>query len=272
MSKPFTNKVKQLLAAGGTAWGAATMGPTPLAAKLTATTGVDWVWIDTEHSSYGAESIEMLPPLIRQSGSMPMVRIAGLDPWLMKKALDVGAQAVMIPQVDNAEQARLAVQYAKYPPVGTRGISPMWTFYNDIEWSDYLPYANDETLIVVQVESPSAVAQVEEIAQVEGVDVVLAGPMDLSAALGHIGEIGHPKVQQFLAEFPARVTKFGKTAGIALGSYEAAAKAWRQGYRYINFGNLYFDGVHGIKANLARLKALETGVEPAAPSGEAFTA
>ena len=91
-------------------------------------------------------------------------------------------------------------------------------------------------------------------------------------ALGHIGEIEHPEVQKFLAEFPARVTKYGKTAGIALGSYESAAKAWRQGYRYINFGNLYFDGVNGIKANLAKLKALESGgtVEPAA--GEAFTA
>ena len=166
----------------------------------------------------------------------------------------------------------MAVQYAKYPPMGTRGVSPMWTFYNDIEWKDYLRYANDDTLIVVQVESPSAMEQVEAIAQVEGVDVVLAGPMDLSAALGHIGEIEHPEVQKFLAEFPARVTKYGKTAGIALGSYESAAKAWRQGYRYINFGNLYFDGVNGIKANLAKLKALESGgtVEPAA--GEAFTA
>ena len=248
------------------------MGPTPLAAKLTATTGVDWVWIDTEHASYASESIELLPPLIRQSGSMPMVRIAGLDPSLMKKALDIGAQAVMIPQIDNAEQARLAVQYAKYPPMGTRGVSPMWTFYNDIEWKDYLRYANDDTLIVVQVESPSGVEQVEAIAQVEGVDVVLAGPMDLSAALGHIGEIEHPEVQKFLADFPARVTKYGKTAGIALGSYDSAAKAWHQGYRYINFGNLYFDGVNGIKANLAKLKALENGgtVEPEAV--EAFTA
>jgi len=177
----------------------------------------------------------------------------------MKKALDIGAQAVMVPQIDNAEQARLAVQYAKYPPVGTRGISPMWTFYNDIQWSDYLAHANSETLIVVQVESIEALDQVEAIAAVDGVDVVLAGPMDLSAALGHIGEIGHPDVQKFLADFPARVAKMGKTAGIALGSYDSAVTAWQQGYRYINFGNLYFDGVHGIKASLAKLRELEIG-------------
>lgn len=251
------NKVKTLLASGATAWGASTLSPNPLIAKLTATTGVDFVWIDTEHSSFGAESIELLPPLIRQSGTMPMVRIAGLDPSLMKKALDVGAQAIMIPQIDNADQAKLAVQYAKYPPIGTRGISPMWTFYNDVPWNEYLPIANEETLIVAQVESIEALDQVEAIAAVDGIDVVLAGPMDLSAALGHIGEIGHPEVQKFLADFPARVAKMGKTPGIALGSYEAAALAYERGYRFINFGNIVFDGVHGIKANLAKLRALE---------------
>ncbi len=256
MNKRFANPIKEKLAAGGTAWGSATMGPTALAAKFTASTGVDFVWIDTEHASYGAESIELVPPVVRQSGAVPMVRVAALDPALIKKALDVGAQAVMVPQVNNAAEAKRAVEYAKYPPVGTRGVSPMWTFYNDVDWKDYLPQANDEILIVVQVESPEGVRELEAIAQVEGVDVVLAGPMDLSAAFGHIGQIGHPEVQQFLAEFPPRVAKYGKTPGIALGSYEAAEKAWRQGYRYINFGNLYFDGVHGIKANLAKLKAL----------------
>ena len=233
------------------------MSTSPLAAKLVATSGVDFVWIDTEHASFGTESIELLPTLVRQSDCMPMVRIAGLDPWLMKKALDIGAQAVMIPQVDGAEQAATAVRHAKYAPHGTRGISPMWTFFNDIEWKDYLPCANDETMIIVQVETRLATEQVELMAQVEGVDVVLAGPMDLSATLGHMAEIEHPVVQKFLEEFPERVTKFGKTAGIAVGSYEAAALAYKRGYRYIAFGNLFFDGFHGLRANLAKLKELE---------------
>lgn len=261
MSNRFENKVKNLLSTGGTAWGASTMGTDPLAAKLTATTGVDFVWIDTEHSSFGAESIELLPALIRQSESMPLVRIAGLDPSLMKKALDIGAQGIMIPQIDSAEEARLAVQYAKYPPMGTRGISPMWTFYNDIPWSEYLPHANDEIVVVVQVESVSALDQVEAIAAVDGVDIVFAGPMDLSAALGQIGQPQHPEVQRFIEDFPARVASAGKIAGIALGGYASSAKAWSQGYRFIIFGNLYFDGFHGIKANLAKLKALSAKSE-----------
>lgn len=250
----MTNPVKRILSTGGTAWGASTLSPNPLIAKLTATSGADFVWIDTEHASFGAESIEMLPPLIRQSGAMPLIRVAGLDPNLIKKALDIGGQGIMIPQIDSPAQARLAVEYAKYPPLGTRGISPMWTFYNDVPWSEYLPIANDDTLIVVQVESIAALDQVEAIAAIEGVDVVLAGPMDLSAALGHIGQIQHQAVQDFLASFPARVASAGKIPGIALGSVESAEKAWQQGYRFINFANIVFDGLHGIKAGLAHLR------------------
>ncbi|MBZ2184937.1 MAG: hypothetical protein K7J46_09510 [Bryobacter sp.] len=253
------NPVKKLLAAGGTAWGASTLGPTPLIAKLTATTGVDFVWIDTEHSSFGAESIELLPPLIRQSGAMPLVRVAGIDSSLIKKALDVGAQGIMVPQVDDAAEARRIVQYAKYPPVGTRGVSPMWTFYNDVPWGEYLPEANEESLIVAQVESLAGMENVEAIAAVEGIDVVLAGPMDLSASMGLIGQLQHERVQQFLAEFPARVSSQGKVAGIALGSVESAEKAWRQGYRFINFANAVFDGLSGIRRGLAHLKSVAEG-------------
>lgn len=250
------NPVKKVLAAGGTAWGASTLGPTPLIAKLTATTGVDFVWIDTEHSSFGAESIELLPPLIRQSGAMPLVRVAGTDAVLIKQALDIGAQGIMVPQVEDAAEARRIVEYAKYPPVGSRGVSPMWTFYNDVAWGDYLPVANDESLIVAQVETVRGMENVEAIAAVEGIDVVLAGPMDLSAAMGLIGQTQHEKVQAFLAEFPARVRSQGKVAGIALGSVEAAEKSWKQGYRFINFANAVFDGLSGIKRGVAHLRAL----------------
>ncbi|MBI3208658.1 MAG: 4-hydroxy-2-oxo-heptane-1,7-dioate aldolase [Candidatus Solibacter usitatus] len=252
----YENKVKKKLAAGGTAWGAGTVIASDLAAKWAAGTGVDFIWIDTEHMHFATESIHMMPIMVRASGAMPMVRVSNLDPGLIKKALDIGASAVMIPQVDNAQQAELVVKYAKYPPQGNRGISPMWSFYMDISWEDYLPHANDETMVVVQVETKEALSKVEEIAAVEGVDVVLAGPMDLSAAHDHIGQISHPSVQKFLEEFPARVTKQGKTAGIALGSYESAVIAWKRGFRFINFANILHDGVRGIKADLARLREL----------------
>jgi 2-keto-3-deoxy-L-rhamnonate aldolase RhmA len=160
----------------------------------------------------------------------------------------------MLPQIDNADQAQLAVRYSKYPPAGSRGVSPMWTFYNNVDWKDYLPEANDEIMVVAQVESAEALDQVEAIAATPGVDVVFAGPADLAASLGHIGDTTHPKVQQFLADFPARVTKYGKAAGISVGGVEASFKAYTQGYRFINYGNLLWEGANGLKANLKQLR------------------
>lgn len=253
----FENPVKKKLAAGKTAWGAATGVADELANQLTIGTGIDFLWIDTEHSTFGLDDIRLIPVQARRAGCMPMIRVAGLDPNLIKKALDLGASAVMIPQVNNAEEARLAVQYAKYPPQGSRGVSPLWTFYMNVPWSEYLPHANDEICLVAQVESPEGMANVEEIAAVEGIDVVFAGPMDLSASLGVIGQVGHPDVKRFLAEFPKRVSAAGKYAGISVGGYEASLECYQQGYRFINFGGLLFAGVRGLTSDLERLRAAE---------------
>ena len=250
----FENSVKQKLLKGEVVWGAAPVLPHPLAIQLAVDSGADFIWIDTEHASFGMEALELTPAMIRAKDVMPMIRVSNLDQGLIKKALDVGAMAVMIPQIDNSAQAELAVTYAKYPPLGTRGVSPMWTFYNGVDWKQYLPAANDEIMVVVQVESVEALNQVELIAQVPGVDVVFAGPADLAAAMGHIGDTNHPEVQKFLADFPVRVSRYGKAAGISVGGVEASFKAFQQGYRFINFGNILWDGANGLKANLAELQ------------------
>jgi len=255
----FENPVKQKLAAGGAAFGAVVLAPHPIAMQYAVNSGADFVWIETEHMPFGTESIEQLPIIARRKGVTPLIRVSNNDPGLIKKALDVGASAIMVPQVENAEQARQVVNYAKYPPQGSRGVSPMWTFYMDVPWKDYLPVANDETLIVVQIESAAAMAEVEAIAAVDGVDVLLAGPMDLSASLGLVTQITHPDVDKYLVEFPARVTKAGKVPGIAVAGYDAAAKALARGYRFINFGNVLNDGAKGIAADLERLRALPIG-------------
>ena len=252
----FENPVKQKLAAGGVAFGAVVLAPNPLVMQYAINAGPDFIWIETEHTPFGTESVECLPVMARRKGITPMIRICNLDAGLIKKALDVGASTLMIPQVESADEARRIVNYAKYPPQGSRGVSPMWTFYMDVPWKDYLPVANEETMIVVQIESTSAMDQVEEIAAVDGVDVLLAGPMDLSASLGIVTQTTHPDVERYLTEFPARVTKAGKVPGIAVAGYDAAAKAVSRGYRFINFGNVLNDGAKGIAADLEKLRAL----------------
>ena len=251
----FENKVKTLLAEGKAAWGAGLPDGSDFIAKLTVDTGIDFLWIDTEHRPYDATDIPWIPVLCRMKDCVPIVRVAGLDPQLIKKALDVGAAGVMLPQINNAEEARRAVQYAKYPPEGSRGVSPWWTFFMDVSYEDYLPAANHETCVVVQIESPEGIENLEEIAAVEGVDVLFAGPLDLSAALGHIGQVDHPEVQSFLEEFPRRVSRCGKASGITLRGFEAGKKAYEAGYRFIVFGGLIVQGMAGLKEDLERLRA-----------------
>jgi len=265
-SKVFENKVKKLLSQGQAAWGAGLLDSSLLMAKLTVNTGIDFLWIDTEHSVYGLDSIFMLPVICRMNGCVPLVRVATLDPGLIKKALDIGASAIMIPQVNNAAEARLAVRYAKYPPEGTRGVSPTWTIFMDVSYSDYLPAANEETCVIVQVETPEGIGNLEAIAEVEGVDVVFAGPSDLAASLGHIGQNTHPVVESFLEQFPRRVAKAGKASGISLAGLEACRQAYEQGYRFINIGHILLQGHLGLTADLKRLR--ETAARPGGESAE----
>ena len=250
----FENPVKLKLARGEAVWGTSALVADPFAWQLVIAVGPDFLWMDTEHSVYDSHHFGLVPILARQQGCTPMIRVAGLDSSLIKKALDAGASAIMVPQVNNAEEARAAVRYAKYPPQGTRGVSPGWTFYMNIPWDDYLPHANHETCVVVQVESVEGMENVEAIAAVEGVDVVFAGPMDLSAALGAIGKPQDPKVQSFLADFPKRVATQGKAAGVTTTSVADAQKRYQQGYRYMSFGNLLFTGQTGLIRELKELR------------------
>lgn len=253
----FENKVKQLLAQGKAAWGASLPDAAELIAKLTVDTGVDFLWIDTEHRPFDTYEVRWIPMICRLKQCATLIRVAGLDSQQIKKSLDIGASCIMVPQVNTAEEARLAVQYSKYPPQGSRGVSPLWPIFLDVSYDDYLPVANDETCVVVQIESPAGIQNLEAIASVEGVDVVFAGPLDLSASLGVIGQTGHPKVQKFLEEFPRRVAACGKASGITLVGYEPCKRAYEQGYRFINIGSLAFQGTIGLKADLQKLRQVE---------------
>ena len=253
----FENRVKRLLASGRAAWGIGAVDESEYSAKLAIDCGADFLWIDLEHRPYGVSEVRWLPILCRQKGVAPLVRVPNLDGGVIKKALDIGANTVMVPQVGTVDEAKRAVEYAKYPPQGSRGITPTWTTFMDVSWDDYLPAANAETCVVVQIESPAGIANLDAIAAVDGVDVVFAGPSDLSASLGVIGQLRHPKVQAFLAEFPQRAGACGKAAGIALQGVDAARQAYDQGYRFINLGSFGVMGTQGLTAALEQVRAAE---------------
>ena len=254
----FQNRIKERLAAGRAVWGAAAPDASELTAKQTVNCGVDFVWVDLEHRPYGTHEVRWIPIMCRQAGCSTMVRVPGLDPNWIKKALDIGANTVMVPQINTADEAKRAVEYAKYPPAGSRGVSPLWTTFMDVSWDDYLPAANDETCVVVQIETPEGMENIDEIAAVDGVDIVFAGPADLSASLGVIGQLEHPKLKSFLADFPARIAAHGKSAGITFASLDRCREAYDEGYRFINIGTVTLHGIAGLTTALQDLRDRES--------------
>jgi len=254
----FENNVKKLLQAGRAAFGASMIDRAELVAKFTVNCGVDFLWIDLEHRSFGTHEVRWLPIICRQAGCAAMIRVPGLDSSWTKKALDIGANTIMFPQINTADEAKLAVEFTKYPPEGTRGITPVWALMMDVPFEEYLPVANDEKCVVIQIETRQGMENLDEICQVEGVDVVFAGPADLSASLGVIGQSNHPDLLQYLADFPKRVEAHGKPAGITFSALDRCQQAYEQGYRFINVGALAHHGIAGLTKIIGDFRAQDS--------------
>jgi len=200
-----------------------------LGAEIIAQSGFDWILLDTEHSP------NELPDLVSQLQAMsagsaaPVIRAAWNDAVLIKRILDIGAQSILLPYVQTAEQARAAVAAVRYPPRGVRGVSAMSRASQFGRVKDYLKNADEEICLIVQVETKAALDQLEAISSVEGVDGVFLGPADLAASLGHLGNALHPDIQNALQDAAGRLGKAGKAAGI-MTTVEADAR------RYISWG------------------------------------
>jgi 4-hydroxy-2-oxoheptanedioate aldolase len=196
--------------------------------ELLAGCGYDWLLIDTEHSPLDAVGVM---PLLQAAAPYPVsaiVRPGWNDPVEIKKLLDIGAQSLLIPYVQTAEEAAAAVAAVRYPPRGIRGVAGTTraTRYGAVK--DYAARAHEETCLLVQVETAEALARIEEIAAVEGVDGIFIGPADLAASMGHAGNPGHPEVRAAVLDAVARIGAAGLPAGILsldAGLLQAAAEA-----------------------------------------------
>ncbi|MEM2991143.1 MAG: aldolase/citrate lyase family protein, partial [Halobacteria archaeon] len=156
----------------------------------------DWLWFDTEHSPLNAELLQPMLQVARGGRCTPIVRVAWNDQVLIKKALDVGAYGLIIPWINNRAQAEAAVRASKYPPQGLRGFGPRWVATSGGDRLEYTKTANDEILIIAQIETREALDNLEEILTTPGIDAYLIGPNDLAASLGHLGDIHHPEVEK----------------------------------------------------------------------------
>jgi 2-keto-3-deoxy-L-rhamnonate aldolase RhmA len=211
----------------------------------------DFIWIDQEHSAYGPADLGMIPILLRQQAKAPVVRVPWNDPAQIKKAYDAGAVGVMVPQVDNVAAVKQAIKYAKYPPLGERGISPYWVGPAQEDYINVIKTANDETVLILQMESQEHYEQVDEILAIDGFDVLFVGPMDLSASLGVTGDVQNPKVQKIIEEMPRRAEGSGKIMGTILFSPDEVRQKIDWGYRFLIFGNPIQFGVEFVNEQFA---------------------
>ena len=214
----------------------------------------DWVWIDQEHGPWGTESIGLICVMARQAGIAGVIRVPWNDPGDIKKAYDVGAVGVMVPQVDNAEEVAQAIRYAKYPPLGERGIAPWFAGPLGLSPDDVITHANDETLLIIQLESIEAYESLDETLKLEHFEVLLVGPTDLSASLGVPGKIHHPKVENIMLDVAQRIRGTGKALATTFGDVEDCRRWIREGYRMMNVSTVLRLGTAGTQKAFAELR------------------
>ncbi|MCU1480404.1 MAG: 5-keto-4-deoxy-D-glucarate aldolase [Subtercola sp.] len=208
-----------------------------LVAEICAGSGLDWLLIDAEHSPNGLESLLAQLQAVHGYPVLPVVRPPVLDPVIVKQYLDLGVQTLLIPMVDTADLARLAVSSSQYPPAGIRGVGSALaraSRWNRID--GYLQNAGDDITIIVQIESVDAVANVAEIAAVDGVDAVFVGPSDLAASMGLLGQQDHPDVVAAVEHCIAAVKALGKPVGVNAFAEPLARRYLAAGVDFILVG------------------------------------
>ena len=200
--------------------------PHPVSAEVTARAGFDFVCIDCEHSQIGRGGIEDLVRACEVGGTAAMIRVPANTPEAVNAALDAGAVGVLVPRVSTAAQARAAVAATRYPPEGERGAGPGRASRYGTDIANYIASANARIVLAVQVETATAVENIEEIARVEGVDVVFIGPGDLAVSLGAFGPAGHEVLMVAMEKVVASCKAAGRTVGIFRPTVDDLA-AWR---------------------------------------------
>ena len=233
----YTNRFKRALNEGRTVFGAWLMSGTPATAEALGVSGFDFLVVDMEHTPL--ETHHMIDTLRAIAGTpaSAVVRMPWNDMVMVKRALDGGAQSILLPFVQDAIEAQRAVASTRYPPGGVRGVAGT---HRGNRWGtvpDYFNKAADELCVMVQIETMPALAKLSEIAAVPGVDAIFIGPSDLSASMGHLGNIGHADVQATLRDAARQCKALGKPVGIIGANPDLVAKYVEYGYNWIAIGS-----------------------------------
>jgi 4-hydroxy-2-oxoheptanedioate aldolase len=248
------NTFKAALRAGQQQIGLWLSIPSAGTAEAVATCGFDWVLVDCEHTPNDAANVQAMLQALAPYPTHAAVRPGWNDVVEIKRLLDAGAQTILVPYVQTADEARAAVAAVMYPPHGVRGVSGMTRAGRFGAIPDYIARANTEICLLVQVETKAALAQIEAIAAVEGVDGVFIGPADLAASMGHPGNMTHPEVKAAILDAVQRITATGKAAGFLASDPALLREVVAAGCSFTAVGMDIGVLVNGAKALVAEWK------------------
>lgn len=207
-------------------------------AEIAGKAGFDWVLIDIEHGMGDRQELLTQLQALEATPAAPVVRIAWNDPVRFKRVLDLGVSGVMVPYVNSAEEAMRAAAAMRYPPEGVRGVARLNRACDfGPSFNEYFKKANSHLLTVVQIETKAAIENLDEIAAVDGVDVLFVGPLDLSVSLGVPDQFDHPLEQEALARVVAACHKAGKAAGILVANEAQLKQVRKLGFTFVAIGS-----------------------------------
>jgi 2-keto-3-deoxy-L-rhamnonate aldolase RhmA len=229
------NPLRQLLMSAGprAPLGTWVMSASPIVVEAVGHAGFEWGVLDMEHTPLDLMTLVHMLQAVGNTKMLPVVRVPWNDTVTVKRVLDAGAQTLLFPFVQSADEARRAVAATRYPPEGVRGMAGMSRGSKFGTIPDYFKTANKSMGVIVQLETPEAVAQLESIAAVPGVDAIFLGPADLSGAMGHVGQLTHPAVMSLMSDAAQRCKVLGVPVGTVGGTPDVVVQYRAAGFTFV---------------------------------------
>ncbi len=187
--------------------------PHPSIVEIMATANFEWLCIDMEHTAIDLKEAEILISTIQANGMKALVRVSKNEEVIIKRVLDIGADGVIVPMINSLDDAKMAIDFAKYPPTGKRGVGLYRASKYGTAFNEYKEFVENELVIIAQIEHIKAVENIEDIITTDGIDGTIIGPYDLSASMGHAGEFERDDVKEAIKKVELACKKHNKPYG-----------------------------------------------------------
>lgn len=214
----------------------------PMSVEVMSLAGFDWLVVDIEHTSIDLHAAENLIRTIQANGMSALVRVSKNEEVVIKKVLDMGVDGIIVPMICSKEDASLAVNFSKYPPLGKRGVGLYRASGYGTKFENYKKWVNEELVIIAQIEHIDAVNNIDEILKVDGIDGAFIGPYDLSGSMGYPGEFEREKIKEALQKVIVQCKKHRIPSGFHVVDTDPKKLQSKieQGYTFLAFGIDYF--------------------------------